>query len=1372
MYDGKRGLIRGEGLVTRISPDREPQRDDVRNFYEEPDIRVNSALIQSLGSRWPNNVDSDDSEDDDVLPQEECWTLPDDGWTLVERPQVKSRGVRFKTNVSNDARDGGIFEERNYYDALENFVDDSAMLKYKRKERRNTNVRVEAAHERREVTVDVPLPMYVQPDRLPVSTRDDVTPIVSDNPPIKEQTDLGAVSLSSDSGMHSVDGEWDCMSTYSGESDSIQSVKTVYGGVCQTDRPVVKLDIMDSKGVMDTLEGQYGDQGSAPSVSLNGHKSDIADMGDFSDEEEEQWEEIEPPKVVHTNVRTEFVVNDHRSFLSTIGQNSDIADMGDFSDEDNEDWDEVEKSKEYGEETLYNSENDSVTIKEREVESWPRSSVMGQCVMKEEVNSEDSPAKQVRITETTKPMVSTQLLDLSQECWTKGFLELAAEAKLVVANSATFGIMKEDGQCSPEVTMPAAQTDLRNLPCQKMTGAFTRLAEEALLVDVGWTTSEDMEEMGPQRCGFGKVIREDISWRREDIMDRSVDFSLKEAKRMPTSVVEEDSLLHWSIEECANEVRGAYARESQMPSHGPVVHEAESVFVATEFEVFIPVFVAEAVTTRVAALPTVGSDFQTGLSTAVGREDRCILGLDNALNKVGHVAGQLSVSTVPVEDLLYFSAVCYVLPHVVRSWTVCISTFFLSDDRGELPLPLWESEDRPDRISKIYVQEIDMRAQLTTKIHGVGPNGDRWDGIDISGEWYLGRGWVKPQPGDGTSVWPGNMFPEISGLESGPAVRTGPLGSHEDWRNEASVWPGNMFPDISGLESGPAVRTGPLGSHEDWRNEASVWPGNMFSEISGLESGPAVRTGPLGSHEDCRNVHPDRVYCRLVSVKDALIPYGHFDEPPALWHYMGVCYYIFSFLAISEKDFDRLYDLLTGIHDVMGLQALRPSSAVCIVMSVPDSNYVRIITPDEHVPTGFHEILIGMSRPDSVTRKVKDTRRVQTRDVKDVAPPGPNVVPESIPLSAQIPVKETVCTPTTHDRPVRVPIDEIPPDDDVMFDPMLGEWPVDTLSSPEEGTQKMTDGGIPCRPMPAAYPVSLVRKPPPKVTPSGTKLYGLRTRDKLVSKLKGRPIDGWEFEPLIHERPAHSGAEDESIGNKLVEDTESSTRPADRELTTDRSDRQPGNDTTSTGNLVDRQVPSITEDGQTQEEPSGRFQRLRWDPGVLSAPLSPNRVRKGHSQDMPAEGSLFDVSLDTPGYSMRPAGASVQSAVVSEPPPPNYVGFNNPCFGTPIAFAQCQNTAGMDTTTTLPVYNASRDCSVGVDQSSVPTIYTSGVTPDSIPWSTAEVMQCFRSRRWTDFPLCQELSEQLSTCRQWASGALRPVRVHLDRSRCRPAHRA
>ena len=127
---------------------------------------------------------------------------------------------------------------------------------------------------------------------------------------IKERSDLSIVSPSSDSGVHSVDEQWDGMSTYSGESDSIQSVETVYGSViCQTDRPIVKLKNMNSREVMDTLEERHGDQDSVPSVSTNGHKSDIADMGDFSDEEEGQWEEVEPSEDVQTDVRTGGVDN-------------------------------------------------------------------------------------------------------------------------------------------------------------------------------------------------------------------------------------------------------------------------------------------------------------------------------------------------------------------------------------------------------------------------------------------------------------------------------------------------------------------------------------------------------------------------------------------------------------------------------------------------------------------------------------------------------------------------------------------------------------------------------------------------------------------------------------------------------------------------------------------------------------------------------------------------------------------------------------------------------------------------------------------------------------------------------------------------------
>ena len=126
------------------------------------------------------------------------------------------------------------------------------------------------------------------------------------------------------------------------------------------------------------------------------------------------------------------------------------------------------------------------------------------------------------------------------------------------------------------------------------------------------------------------------------------------------------------------------------------------------------------------------------------------------------------------------------------------------------------------------------------------------------------------------------------------------------------------------------------------------------------------------------------------------------------------------------------------------------------------------------------------------------------------------------------------------------------------------------------------------------------------------------------------------------------------------------------------------------------------------------------DQDALSAPLSPNRMRKGHSQDMPAEGSIFDVSPDVPGFSMRPAGGGVQPTEITQPPPSNYVSFNNPFFGAPIVFAQCHNTPGMDTPTTIPIYNIPKNNNIGIDQSAVPTVFASGVSSDSIAWSTAQ----------------------------------------------------
>ena len=55
---------------------------------------------------------------------------------------------------------------------------------------------------------------------------------------------------------------------------------------------------------------------------------------------------------------------------------------------------------------------------------------------------------------------------------------------------------------------------------------------------------------------------------------------------------------------------------------------------------------------------------------------------------------------------------------------------------------------------------------------------------------------------------------------------------------------------------------------------------------------------------------------------------------------------------------ESLYELVPDILDVMGLRALRPDAAAVKVMSVRDSRCIRVVTPDDNVACGYHEILL------------------------------------------------------------------------------------------------------------------------------------------------------------------------------------------------------------------------------------------------------------------------------------------------------------------------------------------------------------------------------------------------------------------------------
>ena len=121
--------------------------------------------------------------------------------------------------------------------------------------------------------------------------------------------------------------------------------------------------------------------------------------------------------------------------------------------------------------------------------------------------------------------------------------------------------------------------------------------------------------------------------------------------------------------------------------------------------------------------------------------------------------------------------------------------------------------------------------------------------------------------------------------------------------------------------------------------------------------------------------------------------------------------------------------------------------------------------------------------------------------------------------------------------------------------------------------------------------------------------------------------------------------------------------------------------------------------------------------GDSSVPLSHNCVQARRSPEVPADGSLFGVSPDTPGFVMLPAGATQRL-----PRPPcrcrwPLTKLVTRFFGKPIAFAQCTEVPGSDGPMTLPVYAMPTGASLMTVQSSIPTVLASGMSPRPVQWS-------------------------------------------------------
>ena len=524
------------------------------------------------------------------------------------------------------------------------------------------------------------------------------------------------------------------------------------------------------------------------------------------------------------------------------------------------------------------------------------------------------------------------------------------------------------------------------VPQQSVTRGFLELAEEARIIRVEKKQSFLVEEVLPQITEMTRPMIEPVSRTIDEDLGQSVGALCESAARVPTVRFDVGQLMQWPDIKSAGVMICGIMLESEMSSIGSVRRAAEPVSVAAKSEMSTPVFslvVVEAVTSRVSVLPVVGSDLLTGLSVAAGGADQLLLGSGDILDKVGHGASQSGVRIVPVERLSKLREVRDIVFSWMRPVAVLTSQFFVSDEGEDVEMPLHINDGRASLQRKVDFNYVNNYPQMTEQVQNVRPTENRWDGHRILDILCWLCKWINTLKLD-----PRNGLWERSGHDKWKLCTGTVPRSIQYPRGDSEV---ACSPCLRGLgeTTGSVDRNGQYDDDADWfngnpnrvggsvvtRTDATVaqycsYIRGILTKDWALSNRPAVEVSVLGypsglvKNTDNKDTAWIRLTCvwfykcqagRIVMSSNKFMPVvtrpRTIEEVPS--HLSE------SFLRrVSDSHLDKLYDLPENIQDVMGLQALRPSAAVCKVMTIPDSNCVRIVTPDEHVSTGFHEILV------------------------------------------------------------------------------------------------------------------------------------------------------------------------------------------------------------------------------------------------------------------------------------------------------------------------------------------------------------------------------------------------------------------------------
>ena len=149
----------------------------------------------------------------------------------------------------------------------------------------------------------------------------------------------------------------------------------------------------------------------------------------------------------------------------------------------------------------------------------------------------------------------------------------------------TYGILDQNETIKRKVS-----TELLDMSQKLITRGFLELAEEARIVRVEKTPSFLMKEVLPQITEITGPMCHSISWKIEEDIEQSVESLCEGTIEVPTVRCDVGQLMQWPDMNSAGVMICGFMLESEMFSHGPAQHEAEPVSVAAKYEMITPVF--------------------------------------------------------------------------------------------------------------------------------------------------------------------------------------------------------------------------------------------------------------------------------------------------------------------------------------------------------------------------------------------------------------------------------------------------------------------------------------------------------------------------------------------------------------------------------------------------------------------------------------------------------------------------------------------------------------------------------------------------------------------------------------------------------------